>query len=367
MSNTNRALHVFLMPATHAEQVYLPKIAEHRPAPVMTAERVAQIPAHPEYDLNYSGGKIIPDLVFTLFYIGGESSWTTSDRQNIDRAISAAMSDRRLNNVMVQYFPSGSITSTFRPSTVLAGSKPSTVSQSDAEQILTNLHQQGHLNQYDLTRTVFGLVLPSGTVLTDDTTSGGQGVRSARAQRAEGDKAVSSLEGLGGYHGEVQVGGATIYYAIVVYGEHMSNGQDNGIPAFSEPWKNVVAAMYHELNEARTDADIYGTPGWISNPIAAFGGQQVEVGDAPVFEAGNNLGLVFQEIQLADGSGTAPVQFMWSNAVHGPEGPRDTPAPPSPTSGNGSGGGIGSGTWGLIIAAIVIILAIIAGFFILHH
>jgi len=30
----------------------------------------------------------------------------------------------------------------------------------------------------------------------------------------------------------------------------------NGIPVFDEPWKNVVATFYHELNEARTDADV---------------------------------------------------------------------------------------------------------------
>ena len=30
----------------------------------------------------------------------------------------------------------------------------------------------------------------------------------------------------------------------------------NGIPVFDRPWKNVVATLYHELNEARTDADV---------------------------------------------------------------------------------------------------------------
>jgi hypothetical protein len=31
---------------------------------------------------------------------------------------------------------------------------------------------------------------------------------------------------------------------------------NNGIPAFDESWKNVVATFYHELVEARTDADV---------------------------------------------------------------------------------------------------------------
>jgi len=32
-------------------------------------------------------------------------------------------------------------------------------------------------------------------------------------------------------------------------------------------------------------------------------------------------------VPLTDGSGTVPVQFQYSDAVHGPEGPRRTPAP----------------------------------------
>jgi hypothetical protein len=32
-----------------------------------------------------------------------------------------------------------------------------------------------------------------------------------------------------------------------------------------------------------------------------------------------------REVPLADGSGTVPVQFQYSNAVHGPEGPIPEP------------------------------------------
>ena len=47
----------------------------------------------------------------------------------------------------------------------------------------------------------------------------------------------------------------------------------------------------------------------------------------PVFEA-NPLTEVFQEVPVA-GGGTAPVQFQYSNYVHGPEGPVVTPRPPA--------------------------------------
>ena len=55
--------------------------------------------------------------------------------------------------------------------------------------------------------------------------------------------------------------------------------------------------------------------GWYSS--AQGGG---EIGDIAINEAGaaGNLSLVFQEINLADGSGRVPVQLMWSNKDAGP-------------------------------------------------
>jgi hypothetical protein len=57
--------------------------------------------------------------------------------------------------------------------------------------------------------------------------------------------------------------------------------------------------------------------------------QGEEVGDYPVSEAGGNLTEVFQEVELTDNSGTVPVQFMYSDAVHGPEGPIANPNAPA--------------------------------------
>jgi hypothetical protein len=116
-----------------------------------------------------------------------------------------------------------------------------------------------------------------------------------------------------------------VYYAVGVYSEVLAGGITNGIPAFDAPWKNVVATFYHELNEARTDPDVeeanrtgsINLVGWTSR-------SGEECGDFPVFEA-NPLSKVFQEVPLVDGGRTVPVQFQYSNAVHGPEGP--IPAP----------------------------------------
>ncbi len=122
-------------------------------------------------------------------------------------------------------------------------------------------------------------------------------------------------------------GGTTVYYAVGVYSDVRPDGTENGIVVFDQPWKNVVATFYHELNEARTDSDVEDAIragndpkgvkflGWTSK-------EGEECGDFPVFEAGNNLSLVFKEVPLAAGGKTVPVQFQYSDNVHGPEGPR---------------------------------------------
>jgi hypothetical protein len=120
----------------------------------------------------------------------------------------------------------------------------------------------------------------------------------------------------------------SVLYAVGVFSMPRPGMSDNGIVAFDQPWKNVVATFYHELCEVRTDADVNGTPGWITNPIPEFGGS-VEIGDIPMDEAGDNLSRVMWEIPLAaplpDGTATVPIQLMYSNFVHGPEGPIDAP------------------------------------------
>jgi len=305
------------------------------------------LPPTPEHNLIFHGGKTIAHLSFTNFYVGGANAWTQSDMQSIDTALAAAMSDQNLNNVMVQYFPSGQISTAFTGSQVLAGPPPAIVSQGDVENLTLTLYTAGQLDNFDLSTTVVNFLLPSGTILNTDrgpTTAAINAGVEAHAQagtvrgalqpeavpRAEAEE--DSTQGLGGYHGSVHVGAApqtTVYYAVGVYSEVLPDGTTNGIPVFDQPWKNVVATFYHELNEARTDADVedailagndpnaVGFLGWTSQ-------QGEECGDFPVFEA-NPLSQVFQEVPLTDGLATVPVQFQYSNAVEGPEGPTQNP------------------------------------------
>jgi hypothetical protein len=53
--------------------------------------------------------------------------------------------------------------------------------------------------------------------------------------------------------------------------------------------------------------------------------QGEECGDFPITEAGTALSLVMQEVSLTNGDRKVPVQFQYSNAVQGPEGPIPQP------------------------------------------
>jgi hypothetical protein len=330
-----RPMNVYVQRGSSAEKAFRKRAGS--PSPKAIAPGIAPTPEH---DLKYQGGKTIPDLRFMNFYVGGDA-WDKGDIANIDKSLSVAMSDQNLNNVMVQYFP-GPITTTFDGSQPLPGSPPALMSQGDVEQLVAAFYSGGKLTGLDLTTTLFNLMLPPGTVLNTDTatTGGGEHVVSGAKRQAAVAKShavapkalvpkdeADSLNGLGGYHGSVHVSGSDIvYYAVGVYSQTEADGTVNGIPVFDQPWKNVVATFYHELNEARTDADVEDAIRAGNNPNAnSFLGwvsdQGEEIGDFPVSEAGGDLTQVFQEVELTDNSGTVPIQFMYSDAVHGPEGP----------------------------------------------
>jgi hypothetical protein len=301
---------------------------------LMPAALAPGFPATPAHDLIFNGGRTIPDLQFFNYFVGGQDAWNATDVTNINAALGAAMSDQNLNNVVQQYFH-GPITSKLLGSDFLAGPPPAVVSQGDVEDLVTRLSTSGKFDSgTDFTSTVFNFMLPSGTILNDN-----PGVTSSQlSAHLESEKKSRELgaipgadegdstNGLGGYHGSIHAGNMQlIYYAVGVFSEVRPDGTTNGIPAFDTPWKNVVATFYHELNEARTDPDVeeanrtgsISVVGWTSS-------QGEEIGDFPVFEA-DPLSQVFQEVPLTDGSGTVPVQFLYSNAAHGPEGPIPQP------------------------------------------
>ena len=145
----------------------------------------------------------------------------------------------------------------------------------------------------------------------------------------------TSIHGLGGYHGSVDFQNKgrsqTAYYSANVFSQRLRNGRVNGIPAFDAAWKDVVGTLYHEMNEFRTDADVGEAIRQNDDSLLGRMGAQGEIGDQPINAAGEagNVSLVFQEIMSSVGGGRVPVQFLYSHAAHGAEGPIDQPDPPA--------------------------------------
>jgi hypothetical protein len=101
-----------------------------------------------------------------------------------------------------------------------------------------------------------------------------------------------------------------------------------GLSPFASRGKTSWRRFITSSTRARTGADVEdaikaGAGGakflsWMSR-------QGEECGDFPIFKAGPRLDLVMREVLLTDGSATVPVQFQFSKAVRGPEGPIAAP------------------------------------------
>lgn len=307
-AKTSLPMRIQARPGSEAEKQYYHGSALPSGAWAMPKLIAPGINPAPLDDLMFHGGKVVPQMEFQNIYLGGAASWQASDITAIDAAISRAMRHKRLNNVMAQYFPGATLACDMRASLVHNAAKPKQLDEPDVRVQMQALFDAGLINPSDLGSCIFNLVLPQGTVLKLGNSS--------------------SLRGLGGYHGSTHFkrGGKTItlYYSANVYSEVNAAGRENGIAVFDKPWKNVVGTLYHELNEFRTDADVGDAIEKNSNDFLGWTSRAgAEVGDQPVFKAGDagDLRLVFKEVTDPPRKLHLPVQFMYSNAVHGAEGP----------------------------------------------
>jgi hypothetical protein len=263
----------------------------------------------PLSDLMFHGGKVVPQMEFQNVYLGGQASWKESDIDSIDRSITLAMQNRRLNNVMVQYFPGASLSCDPRDSILLEEAKPTALDEPDVQAKVVELYDTGKIAKTGLDSAIFNLILPPGTIL-----------------RLGGS---SSTAGLGGYHGSTHIKrsgkSVTLYYSANVFSQTLPNGRENGIDVFNAPWKNVVGTLYHEINEFRTDADVNDAIEAGNNDFLGWTSRQgQEVGDQPI-AAADPLSLVFREVTSGKRGKRIPVQLLYSNVVHGAEGPIDAP------------------------------------------
>lgn len=276
---------------------------------VVPAAIAEGIEPSPLDDLIYHGGKLVPQMEFQNVYLGGPARWRDSDIEAIDRAILLAMRAPRLNNVIAQYFPGAKLSCDARESFIWDHSLPSRVDEPAVQATLIQLFDEAAIAKTGLDSCLFNLMLPPGAELRLDSSS--------------------SLRGLGGYHGSVHFlrGGRrrTLYYSANAFSQFLPNGRENGIVAFDRPWKNVVATLYHEINEFRTDADVNDAIALNDDSFLGWTSRRgSEIGDQPIFVA-DDLRQVFKQVRGNAGGPRLPIQLMYSNAVHGAEGPLPAP------------------------------------------
>ncbi|HEX6490361.1 MAG TPA: hypothetical protein VF002_03175 [Gaiellaceae bacterium] len=277
-----------------------------------TSYRAQSAPAA-DLVLRYFGGRTIADLVFVNLFVGGENRWDHDDVARINWALLEAMTDPVLDRVLLEYF-AGPISARTGGSQILQELVPDVVYKDTIEAWLSRLFAQGALASYDPASTAFDFLLPPGGELVD-------------GRASDGGQHPDSAHGLAGYHGSVHVSApagtaATLYYTVAVYSQVTAAGT-SGIVAFPEPWKNVVATLYHELQEVRTDPDVADalaapTPAEGEHYLGWASSSGAEIGDLPLLASGGDLSQVMKEVPLANGQGTVPIQVLWSNSTSAP-------------------------------------------------
>jgi hypothetical protein len=273
-------------------------------------EREALAPgasASPKDDLVFRGGKTFPQMGFQNIYLGRASDFASGDVESIDHSITRLMRDEQLKMIIQQYFPGKKLAYDVAPSVILDENRRNEMDEPDVQNKIIDLFDRNLILGSDHDRTVFNLVLPPDTILKLD--------------------GSSSERGLGGYHGSVHFSRSgqtrTLYYSANVYSA-VRSGRRNGIPFFSAPWKNVVCTLYHELIESQTDPDVSDSIRERDRRFIGFNSNRGgEIGDQPI--SANSLDRVFKEVLTLPGPRPTPVQFMYSNAVHGAEGPDEKP------------------------------------------
>jgi hypothetical protein len=285
--------------------------------------------------LLFRGGRTIRDLAFKTFYYG--SVWQQNPastvinrlaaaRTQIDNAIDAAMVDPQLNGILSQYFGGQPVTGKALPSEVIANA-PRTASpniafnETDIRGVIADLLAT-RLAGIDLASTVVNIVLPPGMSL--EILGLDEQARPSGAAVMPGvpRDAANFDSGIAGYHGSaaMQTAGTSVdvLYSVVVW----SDGS-TGIPVPGwQGWENVVATLYHELQETRTNPDVDRAVrsgdsrfiGWNTDPVDGPDGPDCrEIADLPLILNNAQRYAAFARVSVAGQPTPVPIQLMWSN------------------------------------------------------
>ncbi|HEV7682064.1 MAG TPA: hypothetical protein VGO68_08075 [Pyrinomonadaceae bacterium] len=300
-------MRIQVAPGSEAEFRHFRR-AERRAGRSLEREALAPgVSSSPKDDLVFRGGKTLPQMGFQNIYLGHAKDFAKGDVEAIDDGITRVVRDEQLKSIVQQYFPGKNINYDIAKSVVLDESRKNEMDEPDVQNKIIDLFDRNLILATDHDRTVFNLVLAPDTILKLD--------------------GSSSQAGLGGYHGSVHFSrngkDHTLYYSANVYSA-IRSGRKNGIPFFSAPWKNIVCTLYHELIESQTDPDVGDAIRQNDRRFIGYNSVRgQEIGDQPL--SANSLDRVFKEVLTLPGPKPSPVQFLYSNAVHGAEGPAEKP------------------------------------------
>jgi len=147
------------------------------------------------------------------------------------------MQDKRFNAIMGQYFPGAQVTSMWKPSVTLHEAKPLQLDEPDVQAKVCSSQR------VDLGHSRLGTTAST----------------AAPARHGLKLGCVVLTRRPRGYHGSVHTKKMAERHAVLLRERVFADARRSygeRIVAFDQSWKNVVATLYHELNEFRTDADV---------------------------------------------------------------------------------------------------------------
>ena len=234
------------------------------------------------------------------------------------------MSDNGLQSVLPQYY-APAISSHMLPSVILPDHAPATIYKDQVEALAARIYSDGALGDADPGRTVVNIMLPRGVVLMDGFSPGFQppaGTEAEHERRLHGvvkvDDEKTPTPGTA-WAGTTDRRMSAARHGRLLRRRRVLRGRQRHSrlqPALEERGGDVLPRA-----QRGPDRPGRGRRHQDRRQLQArlvLGAEGGEIGDIPVKEAGASLSLVFNEIELADGSGAVPVQLMWSNKDNGP-------------------------------------------------
>jgi hypothetical protein len=284
------------------------------------------------------GGRTIYDLSYKNFYYG--TIWRQDEnsaivnrharaREKIEQAIAAAMTDSDLNRLLSQYFPHRPITANPLPPAIIDDAPRTTspdipFNEIDIRSVIAGLVRT-HLANLDLASTAINIILPQGMSL--EILGLDEQERPSDAPRMPGvpRDAPFYASGLAGYHGSVAetIAGkpVDVLYSVVAWSD---GGTGIPVPNWSG-WENIVATLYHELQEIRTNPDVdlavrsgnNALIGWNTDPVEGPDGQDCrEIADLPLVLHNTYRYEAFTRVVVKGCDGDlmeVPIQRIWSD------------------------------------------------------